>query len=253
MPFQIVAWSESEDEAGAYAAKAAVPDEIATIAGDILYVPAETPILLGAYAAVGGTIEGAAYLQSPSLRATALFDIAPTEEAIKPVGGDALRLQPQSPLALVGGEGLEAFVLSNPAAAEVHTVVAWLADAAIAPITGPIFHVKFTTAITETVSVWTTGAITFRQTLPVGKYQCVGAAMWGTSGIAFRFIAKGYGHRPGFICHATEGYRGSDLQRNGGLGVWFDFDIKVPPQIEWLASATAGTAQAGIMDLIKVA
>jgi len=252
MPFSIVAWSQSEDEEGAYLAKTAVPDEIAITSGDILYVPAETPVLLGAYAAIGGTVEGSAYLQSPSLRATALFDIQPTQEGIKPSGDESLRLQPTSPIPLVGGEGLEAFVLSNPGAAEVHTVVAWLADAAIAPITGTIFHVKFTAAITETVSVWTSGAITLRQTLPVGRYAVVGAAMWGTSGVAFRFLPKGYANRPGFITHGTEGNHGSDLQRNGGLGTWFEFDSKVPPQIEWLAMATAGASQAGILDLIKV-
>ena len=58
--------------------------------------------------------------------------------------------------------------------------------------------------------------------------------------------------RPGFICHSTEGQKGSDLQRNGGLGTWFEFDSKVPPQIEWLAMATAGAAQSGVLDLIKV-
>jgi len=253
MPFQIVAWSESQNEAGAYTSVTAVPDEVATTSGDILYVPAETPYLLGAYAAVGGAQEGAAYLQSPSLRATALFDIQPSQEGIKPSGDESLRLQPTSPIPLAGGEGLEAYVKQTPGGNEVHTVVAWLADAAISPVTGVIYHCKFTASLTETVSVWTSGAITFRQTLPVGRYQCVGAAAWGTSGVAFRFIAKGYGNRPGFICHGTEGNKGSDLQRNGGLGVWFEFDSRVPPQIEWLASATSGTSQAGIMDLIKVA
>jgi len=252
MPFSIVAWSESEDEAGLYKARKAVPDEIAITTDDIIYVPAETPILLGAYAAIGGTVEGAAYLQSPSLRATALFDIQPTQEGIKPSGDESLRLQPTSPIPLIGGEGVEAFVLSNPGADEVHTVVAWLADGPIAPITGTIFHVKFTAAITETVSVWVSGAITLRQTLPVGRYAVVGAAMWGTSGIAFRFLPKGYANRPGFITHSSEGNSGSDLQRNGGLGTWFEFDSKVPPQIEWLAMATAGVAQSGVLDLIKV-
>jgi len=252
MVFSLVAWSESEDEAGEYKAKAAVADQIAITSGDILYIPDDVPNLIGAYAACGGTTEGAAYLQSPSLRRTALYDIQPTQEGIKPSGAESLRLHPENPIPLDPGEGMEAYVLSNPASAEVHTVVAFLSDGPIAPITGEIHPVKFTTSITETASTWKNGQITFRQTLPVGEYACVGAAMWGTSGVAFRFVPKGYGHRPGFIAHSSEGNRGNRYQRHGHLGEWFRFHSLTPPSVDWLACATSGTSQSGIMDLIKV-
>jgi len=253
MSFSIVAFQESEDEAGAYANKAAIADEICTTSGDYLYVPADVAKLIGAYAACGGTIEGAAYLKSPSLRALAYYDIYPCQEGTQPSGDESVLIHPDLPIDLTPGEGLEAMVKSNPASAEVHSVVVFLADGAIAPVTGVIHPVKFTTAITETVGVWKNGAITFSQTLPVGRYQIVGAAMWGTSGVAFRFVLKGDGHRPGFICHGTEGNRGNKYQRHGRMGVWGEFDSSVPPSVDWLAMATSGSAQTGVMDLIKIA
>ena len=56
MSFNVVAWSQSEDEAGAYAGKAAVPDELTTTSGDILYVPEKTLYLIGAYGALEAMI-----------------------------------------------------------------------------------------------------------------------------------------------------------------------------------------------------
>lgn len=253
MVFSLVAFQGHTDEEGEYLNQAAVPDEIATVQGNYLYVPADVPNLIGAYGACGGTVEGGAYLKSPSLRALAYYDLQPTQEAIKPSGSESVRIHPTMPIPLTPGEGLEAMILSNPGAAEYHTLVAFLADAAIAPVTGVIHPVKFSTAITETVGKWSNGAIIFSQSLPVGKYQIVGAVMWGTSGVAFRFVLKGYGHRPGFICHSSEGNRGADVQRYGQMGVWGEFDSNVPPSVDWLAMATSGSAQTGIMDLIKVA
>ena len=252
MPFSIVAFQESQDEGGSYANKAAVADEICTTSGDYLYVPADVSKLIGAYAACGGTTEGAAYLKSPSLRALAYYDIYPCQEGIKPSGDESLLIHPDLPVDLVPGEGLEAMVKSNPASEEVHSVVVFLSDGPQLPVTGVIHPVRFTTAITETVGAWKNGAITLGQTLPVGRYQIVGAAMWGTSGVAFRFVLKGDGHRPGFICHSSEGNHGSSYQRHGRMGVWGEFDSLVPPSVDWLADATSGSAQTGVMDLIRV-
>lgn len=251
MSYSLVAYSESEDEAGLYSLKTAVADTIVTVSGTVIYVPAKYSKLLGAYAAVGGTIEGGAYLISPSLRRMGRFEIVPTQEGIQPSGDESVRLQPDAPISLDPGEGLEAYVKSNPGSAEVHTVVAFLGDAAITKVKNEIFHVGFTTAITETVSVWKNGAITLRETLPVGEYDVVGAAAWGTSGVAFRIVFVDLPHRPGFICHSSEGYHGSPWQRNGEMGIWGRFHSLTPPTIDWLACATSGSAQGGVLDLIR--
>jgi len=252
MSFNVVAFQESQDEAGVYSAEAAVADTIARTSGDQLFIPPETPSLFGAYAATGGTVEGAAYLSAPSLLRVSRYDIYPCQEGIKPSGDESIRLHPLSPLVLAKYEPTECRLKSDPAAAEVHTVLMFLAEGPLAPVTGEIHPVKFTAAITETVGAWKAGDISFDTTLPVGKYRCVGAMIWGTSGVAFRFIPKGFAVRPGFISSSSEGNHGNPLQRYGGLGVWFEFDSLAPPQLEWLAVATSGTAQTGVMDLLKV-
>ncbi len=252
MSFEVVGWSEEDNEAGAYEAKLAVPDPLVTTSLDLLYVPMKYNQLIGAYAACGGTEEGAAYLQSPSLRRVALLDIVPTQEGILPNGDESVRLFPDNPILLDGGEGLELFVNSTPGANEVHSGIVWLADAPITPVKGKIFQVLFTTTITEKVSEWVNGAITFRQTLPVGVYQIVGAAMWGTSGVAFRFNLIGVAHRPGFTTWTSEAHHGNFYQRDGKLGVWAEFHSLTPPSIDWLACATAGIAQTGVMDVIRL-
>lgn len=253
MPYSLVAWSQSEDEAGVYAVKDAVADPIVTVSGDIIYVPEKLTKLLGAYAAVGGTVEGGAYLISPSLRRFGRYELIPVQEGIKPSGDESVRIHPDLPVGLDPYEGLEAYVKSNPGSAEVHTVVAFLGEAALAPVKGEIIQVGFTTAITETVSVWTNGAITMRVTLPVGVYAIIGAAMWGTSGVAFRFNFVDLPQRPGFICNSSEGNHGNPFQRHGHMGEWGRFHSLTPPSVDWLAAATSGSAQGGILDLLKVA
>jgi len=254
MPFQLHAYSESQDEAGAYAAEAAVADQLVTISGDTLYIPPRMNRLIGVAGFPGSTVENSLYLDSPSLKRRALLDVYPLTEGIAATTGQLIQLHPQHPIELDEHEGMECYILSNPAAAEVHSCVIFLADGSIAPLAAGvrIFRVKFTTGITETASAWTNGAITWRQTLPVGRYQVVGAAMWGTSPIAFRLQIPGVAHRPGFVCWSTEGQPGHPLQVMGGLGVWAEFHSLTPPSVDWLASATSGNSQAGFMDLIKI-
>ncbi len=255
MPFQLHAFSESEDEAGVYEGKTAVEDALVTTSGDIIYIPRGMNHLFGCYGAIGGTVEGSLYLTSPSLLRHGELDIQPTQEGISPSGAESVMIFPEHPIELDEFEGIECRVKSNPGSPEVHTVVIFLADGRMVPIPAGarIQTVRFTSAITETASTWKTGAITFRSTLPVGTYAVVGVSMWGTSGVAFRLNTPGAAHRPGFICHSSEGNKGHDLQRYGRLGEWQRFHSLTPPSIDWLAYATSGSSQAGVMDLIKLA
>jgi len=252
MAFNVVAFQESIDPGGAYVNITAVADPVTTTTGDIIYVPPATPYLFGAQAFLDATTAITAYLQSPSLRRVANYDIAPVVGALYPSASDIVALRPSSPIKLDENEGLEALINSNPSSAAVQSVVALLSDGAITSVDGEIFSVYFTTAITETVGAWTNGEITFAQTLPIGDYQLVGAAMFGTSGVAFRFNGVGKAERPGFLCNNAMTDRQHPLQRKGGLGVWLEFNSMTPPSIDWLAHATSGTSQTGIMDLIRL-
>ena len=250
--FTTIAYSESLDPEAAYVNHAGVPDPHVAVNGDYIYIPDFASMLIGCWVGADNTVAPGAYLQSPSLLAAAPYHIDPIDVAIAPVNHDAVHLHPENPFALKAMEGMEALIQCNPGAATVQALVAFLADGPLSKVTGEIIKLRFTAAITETVSVWSNGAITLSDNLPVGKYAIVGAKMYGTSGVAFRFVLPGEAHRPGMICAATENNQVHPLSRNGGLGVWGEFDSRVLPTIDWLAVATAGMAQVGVMDLIKV-
>lgn len=252
MPFHIVASQESIDPALAFVPITGVADQTITVTGDILYVPEQAANLIGAVALLEGTTEGMAYLESPSLRANALYDIYPTYDVIEPVDSQNVVIHPEDPIPLSPGEGVIAYINSNPAAAAVQTVGVILSDGPITPVHGQMLHVRFVVGITETLGVWTNGQITLRQTLPVGRYQVVGAVLEATSGALFRMNFIGQYHRPGFVTHDTEAEYCHPKQRNGGLGIWGEFHTNVLPSIDLLASITAGTDQSGILDLIRV-
>ena len=130
----IVAWSESIDEAGVFANIAAVPDQSIKTSGDYVYV-GNYNILIGGMACIG-TTGVSARLSSPSLRRINPHYIAPIELDIYPNGIIHHGVNPALGYPLDINEGLEAEVEANPAAAEQHTVVAWLADQRVQPVQG---------------------------------------------------------------------------------------------------------------------
>lgn len=252
MAHTIIAWSKSLQEAGADVALDAVSDPTVHEAGTYIYCPTLNQ-LIGAYAALGTTAVSA-YLEAPSLRASQNFYIEPIENTLVSSGVDSACLQPASPLALIVNEGIRGYANASPAAAEQHTILAFLADAALAPVAGPIIHAKATAAAVEAAGAWKMSELTFAQDLASGRYQIVGAHVrCAANGIAFRVAPIGEFWRPGGLCVNDIAKRDPVLQRNGGLGVWSEFTTETPPSIEVLASAAGGTSQDVILDLIKVA
>jgi hypothetical protein len=152
------------------------------------------------------------------------------------------------------GENVETWAIADPAAAQWQYVLLWLADAAIAPLGGgaEMQSLSFTGATTAGANVWTNCPITFDDSLPVGHYQVVGMRAEGASLVAARLVFKGYGWRPACLGNVTPQQYGSDIFRNGNLGVWGEFDSINPPTLDILCNA-ADTAQYGILDLIKTA
>jgi hypothetical protein len=252
MVFSLFAWSESIAEGGAYADLKAVEDPTVTIEADTIYVPALIN-LIGAYAALGSTAI-AAYLDSPSLRARHYNWIAPIQKGLAPSGAESFRLHPLSPVPLVQYEGLKAYSKADPEKEEQHTIIAFLSDGPIAPVSGEIHTIRASASIEEVAGEWASGPLTFEQPLPSGTYNVVGARVkCDGNGIAFRFIPIGQVWRPGALCVNDVGAKELDETRFGGLGVWFSFDPRTPPTLEVLASAAGGTSQEVLIDLIKTA
>jgi len=251
--FTLIAYSEvcPTDEA-AYSAVDAIDDQHVKIEDDVVYIGDLNQIL--GYAVASGEIISAAYLSSPSLRRLALLDILPIRQSDDFASPGAVNWQLESPTLLETNEGLEAFVYTNVAVPTKNTVIGvWLCDGPITPVSGEIFHINATATIVQLDSAWVNTEIDFRQTLPVGRYQVVGAYCWMADLMLFRFVPIGESHRPGGVGGIALGSELPDVQRDGGLGVWFEFDQITPPSVDILANVGAtGTDVQMILDLIKV-
>jgi len=249
--FTVVAYAESVDQGGSYNAFNAVPDQHITTSGTVIYI-GSLNYLIGYAIHNEGSAPCGAYLDSPSLRRICLVDIANVANATTSSGQDDVVLFPASPVALSTNEGLECYVCDDPGSATQQSALVYLADGALAPVSGEIFTVRATATITAAVNTWVNGNLTFRQTLPVGRYQVVGARAEGTNLNYFRFVPVGYAFRPGGVGCQDANDQDPKLQRFGGLGVWFEFDSVTPPTVEILANADC-TAQTFYLDLIKIA
>ena len=242
---------------------AAVPDPHLTVVGNDITVP-ELNKVIGIMAFSPNM--RAAQLVSPSLRRMWNFDISNFNRGTLPlyvqavneggtatydvITGDGYVDLRDNPLELDIAEKLN-FFADNGGTAERTNCIVILADAPPTPVKGKIFTVKATSAVTLTAYAWTNAPITFTQTLPAGRYACVGMKAKSTNLIAARAVPVGYTWRPGCIGVKHYHQRGLDVFRYGNLGVLFEFEFDQPPTIDYLAAA-ADTSQEVWFDLIQV-
>jgi len=249
LPFTVVGWFENQDSA-ALILTAALADPHVTVSGDNIIVPGWAPNLMAAYA--WGVDITQAQLASPSLRTLANLDLSPIDSFDEPTSDPPFHDWFDRPIPLEPTEALTFYGAEDNAAAGDMACFAWLGDA-ITPIpTGREFTVRGSATITAlTIDVWNNRSFTFSQTLPAGRYACVGARA-ETAGLrAFRFVPVGAFHRPGAIGFDT--YQDLDPARfrHGKAGVWFEFEHDQPPTID-LNSLSADTALSLWMDLIQI-
>lgn len=248
--FTTVAFSESIDEAGVFANLNGVSDQHVKVVGDQITVPGLNQ-LIGAYACIGSTgLE--ARLVSPSLRRVNPLYIAPAEITLFPKTDPVMMYRGDSPVPLDVNESLEVEVEADPAAAEQHSVVVFLADGIQAPVTGPIHTVNCNLTVALVAGSWEFSELTFPDTLPVADYDIVGARAIIASAISFRFVPVGAINRPGGICSQAVASNDVWMQRYGRLGNWLSFNTVQPPGIEILSSAGVASATYEIyLDVIK--
>lgn len=248
MPYTLVAWSESQDSA-VLIETAAVADPHLTVAGDIIRVPEFASQLIGVYGL--GVNVTRAQLRSPSLRRVVNLEISPLDRLALPGSPVVIAMFPDSPLSLDVDEDLTALMAEDAVGASRVTILAFLADGAIGPVSGEVFTVRVTAAAGAAANVWNNGALTFDQQLPSGLYAVVGAQMVGTNLVAFRFVFPGGFIRPGGIGSDAVNDLVPPGQRRGGWGEWGRFFHTVPPTLDSLYDAAPG-AITGALDLIKV-
>lgn len=250
--FTTFAYSESQDNAGAFAKIAGVSDQHIKVDGDSVYIN-EYNRIVAAMACMGNTVPGEVRLTAPSIRGQAPYYIHPIIDQIYPTTYPGICIMKGSPLQLVPDEQLEVESDANPAAAEQHSVIIWAADSEIVPVSGKIFTVKATVTLTGSVGVWVFAALTFVDDLPVGNYDIVGMHVEADEAVAARLVPVAGEKRPGVPCVASKLYHifGQPF-RYGNFGVFCSFKHSLPPNIEILFSADEAEDTYDVyLDIIK--
>jgi len=249
MPFTTIAWAESLDAAAAWVKVAGVPDTSVSVSGDDIYCPSLTEII--AYGvACEQTIASRARFTSPSM-----LEFGFEEYVSSLASGLTFPSDPQvtdkrfSPISLTEQEAIQAELYNNPGSAALSYHFMSLSDTAITPVTGAAVRtVRCTAAASLSAATWQSSSLTFPVSLRAGSYQCVGARCNSTNGVFFRLLFQGSPWRPGGVVVNDEADLGVTWQRQGGLGVWGEFDSRTTPQIEIVG--ITDSAQEVFLDLV---
>lgn len=252
MPFTVIGWNEHTEDAPNMEALTAAADQSVRVVGNQIWTPALSRLV---FAFARGLDIQQARFESPSLRRVSYLEIDPMENLI--VGADKLypsvMYQGSSPLPMVKDEALEAHARTGVDQATYQTVCMALADGPLTPVTGEIWTVRFTAAPDLVESAWANAEIVFDEALPVGRYQIVGACVWGFICHAFRLVPVGAINRPGGPMLYGAQQDTPPWMRKGGIGVWCEFETLTPPSIDVLGNDAGVANIVGHLDLIKVA
>lgn len=251
MPFTVIGWNQSPTGAGAYENIQGAKDQHVKVVGDRVYVPTLNKLV---FASVRGCLYRGR-IKSPSLRRLAYLHINPSENiSISDLYPHPpfVMYQGESPLPLVVGEGLEVEVW-GAGGDDFYSAIVGLSDAPLSPVRGEIWTVKATATIPMVEGEWGNSEIAFEQTLPVGKYQIVGALCSAEEASAFRFVPIGSMYRPGGPALIHNQLDMPSMFRKGGMGVWCEFDSVTPPSVDALGLTEGDEAVVLYLDIIKIA
>lgn len=251
--FTTVAFSESIATATTFSKIAAVPDPHIKVLGDSIYISSMNR-LVGSMACVN-TNATIARLTSPTLRRFSPVYITPLTLALFPGANFALDVNYNRSIPLDIDEQLEVEFLGTALAASQVSVIAWLSDTEIKPVTGQIFTVRGTSAHTLAAGVFSFATIEFDEDLPVGTYQCVGMEVVSATSVMARLVPIGAYNRPGVPCkQLVSDVDPQGVFRNGNFGEFCVFPHNNIPGLEVLCSAATGAQTVVVyLDLIKVA
>lgn len=270
--FRIVAYNHTDAAGGAGTTTTldpvdAEPDPHVHIEGDNIYVPGDTPELLGFWGFTGSltatetAVAARMQLRAPSMKVPqniSRFQVpaAAAADDEEPASNPPMEIWLNNPRRLVAGEGLQLHVAESVAADDRQaTGIVLLGDGNYHNPYGraSIQVARFTAAITCVAYNWLNGAITFTDQLEVGWYAIVGMRVISASGIAARLVGlSGVGQaRPGCIAFDALGDIDNPHFHNGNLGIWGTFHSQTPPTLDILARTT-DAAQEGFLEVIKI-
>jgi hypothetical protein len=247
--FHLAAYFLNADLNGADTALNAVLDQSLNTEDTFVRVPAALPNLVGEGIYAAPATKTRAFIRAPSLRVLANQDVSvfgtqPT------IALGRYQTHPRNARPLAAQEGVEFVANTDDAAALDHVGFIWLADGSLQPTQGNIFTTRATATIVGTAGTWTLGDLNFDERLPIARYQVVGMAPHGDAGGLARLVFPGMPWRPGAPMFSLITDTTQERFRYGNWGVWGEFDLNQPPQLEIIGSGM--TTQAIYLDLIQV-
>jgi len=251
----LTGFAETQDAAAAMVNIAALADALGYDDGDDLIVPDFSNVVAIATGIPSGSTERAR-LDSPSLRRLGLFELGPhnggADADAEPGSPPALLDLRRSPLGLVAGERLQGEADYDTTAAQLAWIMLWFNQGPIDPIDPQdVFTVRATNGSTLVVDVWTNGALTLAENLPVGRYGIVGMRAQSAGLVAARLVFGDQVERPGVLACDDLNDLGWEGFRYGGMGQLGEFEQSRQPTVDFL-SCSADTAQVVHLDLVQL-
>lgn len=206
-----------------------VPDGLMLIQNGHFVPQYQYGLLYASYQAVGPT---RGRIITPNFRQFTTPWIRPTQPSIVPGDETNLADYRANPLTLKPLEEVqfEAFQTSGGAAVVV-SVQGWTKTGMGNVPQGDIYTMRGTGTTTNGVRAWTIVPITWQDTLPNGKYACVGLEYFGTTALAARLIFEEQWERPGVLGGGLSTNNVSPIFRKGRLGVFGRFDANRMPTV----------------------
>lgn len=213
------------------------------------YLMPENWRLFAAYVGIPDATE--AYLDSPSLRRLFLPFLDPMSLTALPANNPPIIELGQNGYDLLKTEIVKVVASRGAvAAADAYTLL-WAGPRRHAAPVGPVFTMRATSAVVTAEGTWTTGALTFDQTLPPGEFAVVGMSSYGTNLLASRLVLKNTAYRPGILAQGAQGEWNQPVFRNGNFGLFGRFTNYDPPQIDCFGVGATGT-QIHYLDIVKL-
>lgn len=226
-----------------------IPDGIFTIQNSH-FLPPKDISLVWAMALSANIVRSR--IVTPTLRAMTTPFIRPVEAAATPATLPGVADYRYMPLALKGMEEIQVMGIQTSGGAQSITALLGVSDAPLLPAPGgQVFTMRGTATTTLTAGAWSLIAVTWQDSLPVGRYAVVGLDVSSATALAGRLIFNESNWRPGVPGFVDTVRKTNPMFIKGGLGILGTFNSNVMPQIEMLATA-ADTAEEVYLDLIRI-
>ncbi len=254
--FQLSAYFASIANTAADQQVAAIADGLIPTRDSALVVPADMHkvVLLHAF----GTNLTVAKVKPASYRRFGDYWIEPIANAMGGAGATTPYLDltdgpgAGAPLELDPQEELPFYAQQNSAGAQNAYGFVIFADGPLRKREGKFFTVRATGTTTLVANAWSSVSLSMDTGLPAGRYALVGARAKSAGLLAFRFIIVRQNNRPGGLAFQGDTSFEPTGQRNGGWGIWGEFDHLSIPTLEAF-STSADTSETVWFDLEKIA